>query len=97
MKAKPGARMNRIISVLVFLVLIAVLAVVSYHNYLLFHGLVEIFSITIAGAIFIIAWNSRGYLKNNYVIITGSYYFIIGIRFLIGFFDISRQVSLLRL
>lgn len=35
------------------------LVVSIWHSYLLFHSLVEIFSVVIAGGVFMIAWNSR--------------------------------------
>jgi signal transduction histidine kinase len=40
-------------------------------NYLLFHSLVELFTIVVAAGIFMIAWNARGYLNNNYLLFVG--------------------------
>jgi signal transduction histidine kinase len=46
-------------------------------NYLLFHSIVELFSIVIASTVFIITWNSAKYIKNPYLIMVGiSYLFI---------------------
>jgi len=50
----------------------------SFYNYLLFHTIAEIFSILIAFAIFIIAWNSREYLDNNYLLFIGIAYLFVG-------------------
>ena len=47
--------------------LIGGLYIVSHYNYLLFHSLIEIFSIIVACGIFIISWNSRHTLDNNYL------------------------------
>lgn len=55
------------------------LYLISRDNYLLFHSLVELFSVVIAGGIFMIAWNSRRFLDNNYLVFIGSAYIFIGI------------------
>jgi signal transduction histidine kinase len=54
------------------------LFVISHYNYLLFHSLAEIFSIIVACGIFIIAWNSRRNLDNNYLALLGIAYLIVG-------------------
>ncbi|RPI74124.1 MAG: PAS domain S-box protein, partial [Desulfobacteraceae bacterium] len=43
----------------------------ALNGYLLFHGIVEIFSIVVACAIFMIAWNSRRLLDNHYLLFMG--------------------------
>lgn len=50
----------------------------SLYNFLLFHSLAEMFSIVIAACIFIIAWHSRGYLENTYLLVLGPAYFFVG-------------------
>ena len=50
----------------------------SVYNYLLFHSIAEVFSIVVAFAIFIIIWNSRRFLDNNYFIAIGVAFFFIG-------------------
>lgn len=50
----------------------------SFYNYLLFHTIAEIFSVCIAFTVFLIAWNSISYLKNNYLILVGIAYLFIG-------------------
>src|SRR4030042_2289566 len=50
----------------------------SLYNYLLFHSLAEIFSVVIACGIFIIAWNSRRFLDNHYLLFIGIAYLFIG-------------------
>jgi PAS domain S-box-containing protein len=49
----------------------------SLYNYLLFHTLVELFSIVVGCGIFIIAWNSRRLLDNNYLLFLGIAYLFI--------------------
>ena len=56
---------------------------VSRENYLLFHSFVEIFSIVIAVGIFMIFWNTRRFLDNNYYIFVGvAYVFVAMMDFL---------------
>jgi len=50
----------------------------SLHSYLLFHSLAEIFSIVVACAIFFVAWNSRQFLDNNYLLFIGIAYLFVG-------------------
>ncbi len=54
----------------------------AQYNYLLFHTSVELFSIVVAVAMFMIAWNSRRYLESGYLALLGiAYLFIAGIDF----------------
>jgi len=50
----------------------------SLYSYLLFHSFAEIFSIIVAFGIFIVAWNSRRFLDNNYFIFIGIAYLFVG-------------------
>ncbi|MEN6627490.1 MAG: MASE3 domain-containing protein [Candidatus Sumerlaeia bacterium] len=54
----------------VFAVFAALLAI-GYHNYLLFHCIVELFSIAVGCAIFIVAWNTRRLVDNDYLLFIG--------------------------
>lgn len=59
---------------------IGLLALVASRNYLLFHTLAELFSIVIAGCIFMFAWTSRRMLANDYLLFIGiAYLFIAGL------------------
>lgn len=51
----------------------------SLYSYLLFHVLVELVTIAIAFACFILAWNTRAYLKNNYLRLLGIGYAFIAL------------------
>jgi len=59
----------------------------SLYTYVLFHGLVELVTVAIAFAIFILAWNSSAYLTNNYLRLLG-----IGYAF-IAFIDLIHTFS----
>jgi HD-GYP domain-containing protein (c-di-GMP phosphodiesterase class II) len=50
----------------------------SLYHYLLFHSLAEIFSIVVACGIFIVAWNTRRFLDNDYLLFIGIAYLFIG-------------------
>ena len=61
------------------LIVLFVLYLMSYYNYLLFHSIAELFSITIAFSIFIIGWNSRKYMNNSYFLFLGIVYLFVGL------------------
>ncbi|WP_147819856.1 sensor histidine kinase [Salidesulfovibrio onnuriiensis] len=50
---------------------LAALYAVSRYNFLLFHSLAETISIAVAWAVFVVAWNSRRVVENNYVLLIG--------------------------
>ena len=43
----------------------------SLHSYLLFHTVIELFTIVVAAGVFVIAWNARAHLDNNYLLFVG--------------------------
>jgi len=51
----------------------------TWVNYLLFHTLAELFSIVIAFSLFIIAWNSKKYIRNPYLLFIGLAYLFIAL------------------
>jgi GGDEF domain-containing protein len=59
----------------------------SFFNYLLFHSLMGIYSISIAFAIFMVSWNAREYNKGSYIIFIGIAYLFI------GFIDVMYMIS----
>jgi PAS domain S-box-containing protein len=62
------------------LVLLVGLYLMTLYNYLLFHSFAEMFSIVVACAIFMLAWNTRRFLDNAYVLFLGiAYLFIAGL------------------
>ncbi len=66
-----SARSRNSVAVLLGVLLLAGLYLTSLFNYLLFHSLVELFTIVVAAGIFMIAWNARAYLNNNYLLFLG--------------------------
>lgn len=81
------SRLLKLLSVLIWSLVLYFLYRISLHNYLLFHGLSEVFSICIAFTLFAIAWNSRKFLDNNYLLLLGVAYFFI------GFLDLMHTLS----
>lgn len=81
--------MNRTPSKTAFGILLALSALyaTSLYSYLLFHCLVEIFSIVIACGIFMIAWNTRRFADNNYLLFLGIAYLFV------GFFDLLHTLA----
>lgn len=64
------------ISLIIFTIFISMSA---FYSFLLFHTVAELFSVVIASVIFIIAWNSRYYTDNKYLLIVGIAFLFIGI------------------
>ncbi len=60
------------------LILLGCLYVISRFNYLLFHMLAELFSISVAGAVFLLAYNVAGPSRNDSMVFLGISYFYIG-------------------
>ena len=65
------ARVQEFISSAILIAARSGLYFTSRINYLLFHSLAEIFSIVVACSLFMIAWNSRQYIKNPYLLFIG--------------------------
>lgn len=60
--------------------LLAGLWATSKSSYLLFHSIAEIFSIVVACCIFMLAWNSRRFAENTYLLFVGiAYLFVAGL------------------
>ena len=49
----------------------------SLYDYLLFHSIAEFFSILVGCTLFVIAWNSKHFIKNPYLLFIGIAYLFI--------------------
>ncbi len=67
------------LKILIVIAAMILLYLGSLYNYLLFHSIAEIFSVCIALTVFFITWNSKDFIKNNYLILIGIAYLFIGI------------------
>lgn len=61
------------------LILIIILWLIQFNSYPLFHTLVEMFCVIIAGGVFIVAWDSRKFADNSYILFLGVALFFIGL------------------
>jgi hypothetical protein len=77
-QAAPKTDLIRITAIPLGLAAAVLLYLTTYVNYLLFHTLVELFSIVVAFGVFIIAWHSRRFIKNPYLLMIGLAYLFIG-------------------
>ncbi|TXT61774.1 MAG: conserved membrane protein of unknown function [Promethearchaeota archaeon] len=78
---------NRLKQLGFFSIILTLILITNLFNYLLFHALSELFSIIIAGGIFLIGWNSRRYMEN-------SFFLFLGISFLfVGLIDLIHTIS----
>jgi len=66
------------VSIVSGLLVLLGLHLTSLHSYLLFHSIIEIFSIVVACGIFMLAWNSRRFLENTYLLFLGIAYLFVG-------------------
>ncbi|MBM9604048.1 MASE3 domain-containing protein [Desulfopila inferna] len=64
---------------LILLAALIGLYLTTFINYLVFHTMAEIFSIVIAFSIFVIAWNSKQYSRNSYLLFVGIAYLFIAL------------------
>jgi hypothetical protein len=51
---------------------------ISRYSLPLFRGIAGVLSVVIAGGVFAVAWNSRGFLENNYLLFLGIAYLFVG-------------------
>lgn len=78
-KAASKSSKNKMIHWLYIITMVTGLYLTTKVNYLLFHTLIELFSIIVAATVFIITWNSIKYIKNPYLITVGISFLFIGI------------------
>ncbi len=71
----PRARPSRyVLSGVIGVAVLGGLYLTTFHSYLLFHVLAEGFSITVGFGIFMLAWNSRRFTQNSYLLLLGVAY-----------------------
>jgi hypothetical protein len=66
-------------TVVIFLAACAALWLTSASSYLLFHSIVEMTSVAIAAAVFMISWSSRGYPETQPFVLLGIGYLFVAI------------------
>jgi PAS domain S-box-containing protein len=53
------------------------LYLLSRSNYLLFHGVIELFGVVVCFAIFVVAWNTRRWVSNHFLLFLGIAYLFV--------------------
>jgi Membrane-associated sensor domain len=76
--AHPKKRFHPWVPTFVGLAILTGLCIASLYSFLLFHSLAEFFSILVAFSVFVIAWNTRNSLDNNYLLFVGMAYLAVG-------------------
>ena len=69
---------HRIFNISLVAGILIALYTTSFYSYLLFHSTVETFSIIIACSVFMLVWNARDYIEDNYLMFLGIAYLFIG-------------------
>lgn len=65
-------------SILTLSTILVGISLTHLYSYLLFHTLSEFFSIVVAGCVFVMTWNGRYVIRNNYLMVIGIAYLFIG-------------------
>ena len=76
--SEPSSRFGAYAHFLIWALALAGFYLTSRYSLPLFHSLAGLFSVVIAGGVFAVAWNSRGFLENNYVLFLGIAYLFVG-------------------
>lgn len=74
---QEGNLLNRHGWIVSGLVILGGVYLTSLYSFLLFHSLVELFSVVVAAGIFIVAWNCRRLMDNNYLLFLGIAYLFV--------------------
>ena len=69
---------KKVFNIILVIIALSGLYLISFYNYLLFHSLVEFFSVVIAFTVFIITWNTYPYIQNNALLFIGMFSVFIG-------------------
>ena len=76
---EPAMASDLKIKILAGTMLMAGLFWISRYNYLLFHSLAELFSIAVAGAVFLVVWNVQMRVRTDGLFILGTGFLFIGL------------------
>ncbi len=75
--SEDSKKKQEYIELIIFLLILLGTYLTSFYSYLLFHTIAELFSIIVAGGIFVICWNSRKNIDNSFFLVVGiSFLFI---------------------
>ena len=69
---------DKYITIIFGVLFFAGLYITSLYSYMLFHSIAELLSIAAAWGVFMLAWNSRRYFENNYLLIISVSFLFVG-------------------
>ncbi len=75
---KPKNQLSALLHLGLGVMLLSGLFTLSRYNFLLFHGIVELFSIAVAWSTFLLIWNVRREMHNDALLFLGIAYFFVG-------------------
>ena len=78
---------NKVITATIGGAVLFLLYLTCVYHYLLFHSLIDVFSILVAWGILTIAWNSRQFVTDNYLLMIGVAHFFV------GFLDLLQNLN----
>jgi diguanylate cyclase (GGDEF)-like protein/PAS domain S-box-containing protein len=70
---------NKVNRALLVGVLLSVLYVTSFYSYLLFHSLVEVFTVIVISGVFVLAWNTRHWMEDGFFLFIGIAFLFVGL------------------
>ena len=76
--SEPSGRFGTYVHFFIWALALVGLYLTSRYSLPLFYGIAGLFSVVIAGGVFAVAWNSRGFLENNYLLFLGIAYLFVG-------------------
>ena len=68
-----------IVRISVGVAVMAGLYLTSLYSYNLFHGLAELFGVVVAAGVFVVAWNTRTFSTNNYILLLGCAFIFVAV------------------
>lgn len=72
-KKTEAVSKTRLLNYTISVTIVILLLIASrFYSYLLFHSIAEIFAVLVAGSVFLLAWNARHIMKNNYFLFIGT-------------------------
>ena len=76
--SEPSGRFGTYVHFFIWALALVGFYLTSRYSLPLFHSIAGLFSVVIAGGVFAVAWNSRGFLENNYLLFLGIAYLFVG-------------------
>jgi PAS domain S-box-containing protein len=65
--------------IIIFIIVLLGITTFTFQNFLLYHGLVEIFGLIITCGVFMVVWNSRESFDNHYILFIGIAFLFVSI------------------